>query len=136
MKLPFWKLLKKYVNPFAPNGPFLYSLKTPENITVFWCFQGLEKGCIGNKWIKLIRCELFYLHVKYKEYMAKKWGNINFDGKILKGRFHFLNSIIQSIAITPLWSIDKEVGVAFTCLWKEKLFNKSKILFRATLFIS
>ena len=38
-------------NPFVANAPFLYSLKTPENLTVFWSFQGVEKGCIGNKWV-------------------------------------------------------------------------------------
>ena len=32
------------VNPFVPNAPFLYSL-------VFWCFQVVEKGCIGNEWV-------------------------------------------------------------------------------------
>ena len=37
------------INPFAPNALFLYPLKTSENVTVF-CFQGVEKGCIGNKW--------------------------------------------------------------------------------------
>ena len=37
--------------PFVPNAPFLYSLKKSENFTVFWCFQGLGKGCIGNKWV-------------------------------------------------------------------------------------
>ena len=37
------------VNPFVPNAPFLYPLKTPENRKVFWCFQGVDKGCIGNK---------------------------------------------------------------------------------------
>ena len=41
------------INPFVPNAPFLYPLKTSENPTVFWCFQGLEKGCIGNKWANL-----------------------------------------------------------------------------------
>ena len=35
-----------HVNTFVPNAPFLYPL------TVFWCFQGVEKGCIGNKWVK------------------------------------------------------------------------------------
>ena len=34
---------------FVPNGPFLYSLKISESFTIFWCFQGVEKGCIGNK---------------------------------------------------------------------------------------
>ena len=36
------------INSFVPNTPFLYSLKTSEN-QVFWCFQGVQKGCIGNK---------------------------------------------------------------------------------------
>ena len=39
-------------NPFVPNVPFLYPLKTLENLTAFWCFQGVEKGCIGNKLVK------------------------------------------------------------------------------------
>ena len=43
-----------YVNPIVSNAPFLCLLKTSENPTVFWCFQGAEKGCIENKWVKLI----------------------------------------------------------------------------------
>ena len=40
-------------DPFVPNVQFLYSLKTSEKLTVFWYFQGLEKGCIGtNEWVK------------------------------------------------------------------------------------
>ena len=31
-------------NPFVHNAPFLYPM-------VFWCFQGVEKECIGNKWV-------------------------------------------------------------------------------------
>ena len=30
-------------------------LKTSAGLTVF-CFQGVDKGCIGNKWIKLLDC--------------------------------------------------------------------------------
>ena len=41
------------LNPFVPNAPFLYPLKTSENLTVFLCFQGAEKGCIGNEWVKI-----------------------------------------------------------------------------------
>ena len=41
-----------YLNLFFPNAPFLYPLKTSENRRVFLCFQGVEKECIGNKWIK------------------------------------------------------------------------------------
>ena len=39
-------------NLFAPNASFLYPLKTSENLTVFLCFQGVEKGCIGNECVK------------------------------------------------------------------------------------
>ena len=45
-----------WVNPFVPNAPFLYPLKKSENLTVFWCFQGVEKECIRNKWVK---CRVF-----------------------------------------------------------------------------
>ena len=33
-------------------APFLYPLETSENLTVFWCFQGVEKRWIRNKWVK------------------------------------------------------------------------------------
>ena len=39
------------IKPFIPNATFLYPLKTSENLTIFWCFQGLKKGCIGTKWV-------------------------------------------------------------------------------------
>ena len=38
-------------NPVVSNTLFLYPLKTSENRKVFWCFQGIEKGCIRNKWV-------------------------------------------------------------------------------------
>ena len=40
-------------NPFVPNAPFLYPLKTSEKLSVFLCFQGVEKECIGNNWLKI-----------------------------------------------------------------------------------
>ena len=51
-------LLAAMLNRFVPNASFLYSLKTTENRTVFWCFQGVEKGCIGNKCVKSISGQL------------------------------------------------------------------------------
>ena len=36
-------------NQFVPSAPFLYPLKTSENR------KGVQKGCIGNKWVKLRR---------------------------------------------------------------------------------
>ena len=42
------------VNPFIPTAPFLYPLKTSEKRKVFWCFQWLEKGCIGDEWANVV----------------------------------------------------------------------------------
>ena len=33
----------------------------PMHPSVFWCFQGVEKGCIGNEWVKLIHEEALNL---------------------------------------------------------------------------
>ena len=44
--------VKSIINPFVPYAPFLDPLKTSENRKVF-CFHVLEKGCIGNEWVKL-----------------------------------------------------------------------------------
>ena len=41
------------LNPFVSNTPFLYLLKTSENLTVFWCFQGVEKRCLGKEWVNV-----------------------------------------------------------------------------------
>ena len=41
------------INPFVPNASFLYILKTSKNRKVFWRFQRIENGCIGNKWINI-----------------------------------------------------------------------------------
>ena len=43
------------INPFVPNAPFLYPVKTLENLTVFWCFQGVQEGCIGNEWVNFLK---------------------------------------------------------------------------------
>ena len=37
-----------------PNAPFLYPLKIWENLLVLWCFQRVERGCIRNKWVKVL----------------------------------------------------------------------------------
>ena len=39
------------ISSLVPSAPFLYPLKTSENLTVF-CFRGVEKRCIGNEWVK------------------------------------------------------------------------------------
>ena len=55
MKIEIWRMMCRNVefNPFVPNAPFLYPLKASENRKVFRCFQGVEKGCTGNKWVNI-----------------------------------------------------------------------------------
>ena len=45
-------MLHSSVNPFFPNA-LLYPLKAQKNLQFFRCFQGVEKGCIGNNWVKI-----------------------------------------------------------------------------------
>ena len=50
-----WKHQKTFLSLPQENirkPSFLYPMKTLENLTVFWYFQGEEKGCIGNEWVK------------------------------------------------------------------------------------
>ena len=45
------------MNPFVPNAPFLYPVKTSENLTVFWYFQGVEKWCmVTNGLLNINNC--------------------------------------------------------------------------------
>ena len=46
-------LFVSYFNSFVPNALFLFPLKTPENRKVFWCFQGIEKGRVGNELVNM-----------------------------------------------------------------------------------
>ena len=62
LKFKCWRLIPMFnFNPFIPNVPFFYPLKTSENRKVFWCFQGIQKGCIGNEcvWVKLVSKHVF-----------------------------------------------------------------------------
>ena len=43
-----YNVLTVNANSFVPNAPFLYPVKTSENLTNFCCLQGVEKGCTGN----------------------------------------------------------------------------------------
>ena len=50
-----------YLDPFVPNAPFLYPLKTSENLKVFCSFQGVGKGYIGNEWVKSFQVNIPFL---------------------------------------------------------------------------
>ena len=51
-----------FVNPFAPNAPFLYSLETTENLRFSYVFKGLRKGALGTNGLTATET-LFFLHV-------------------------------------------------------------------------
>ena len=59
------------VNPFVPSVLFLYPLKTSENRKVLWSFQGVEKGCIGNKGVKVFLILFFADPVEVLKMSAK-----------------------------------------------------------------
>ena len=71
-----WK--KVCINPFVPNASFFYHLKTSENVSIFWCFWGVEKGCIWNEWVKYCTCYYFDDIIKLEDFDLD---NILRDGK-------------------------------------------------------
>ena len=61
--LSFLTITQSLLTHLFPMHP-LNPLRTSESLTVFWCFRGVEKGCIGNKWVNTIlyiRIMLFLL---------------------------------------------------------------------------
>ena len=44
------------LNLFKTSVPSLYLLETWKKTEVFWCFQVVQKGRVGLKWIKTIFC--------------------------------------------------------------------------------
>ena len=103
--LSFWAEVSLYliINPFVPNASFLYTLKT---------FQGVEKGCIGNKWVKLNLsialetiiilvgiqfkfCELRILLIISRKVSFEGFGNLNLNICILPQlKQHFDGTIV------------------------------------------
>ena len=83
-------------NPFVPNAPFLNPLEIPENCKVFYCFQKVEKGCTGNKWVNNLNIYKFGLATKDPL-------------KTMKNAFQFISEalfIVKNINFCPgfFWS--------------------------------
>ena len=53
-----------WVNPFFSQCTLSLPQKTWENRKVFWCFQCVEKGCIGNKWVNWMWCADMYSELR------------------------------------------------------------------------
>ena len=74
-------------NSFVSNTLFLYPLKTSENRKVLLCFQGVEKGCIGNKWVKIAKSlQLSFKLVSSICYILPKES----ISKIMNNAFYFI----------------------------------------------
>ena len=73
--------LLKLIHLF-PMHPFSSPLKISENLTVFWCFQGVEKGCIRNKWVNRIYVNSIKVVIMRGNFM--KWNfKIRLEHKLL-----------------------------------------------------
>ena len=83
-------------NPFVPNLPFLYPLKTSEYLTVFWCFQGVEKRCTGNKSVKWLFGQLFRTTSRFRMSLREKCPNTEFF-LVLFSCMRRLNTEIHSV---------------------------------------
>ena len=141
-------------NPFVPNASFLYPLKTEENLTVFWCFQGVEKGCIGNEWVNLVplfsllmtQIKLLFVSiyklVQYYQYLDNH--RRCFVGKGILKKFtiftgkHVLESLFNKVASLEACNfIKKRLHFEYYCQYCEifKITNFDEHL-RATASVS
>ena len=114
-----------YINPFLPKEPFLYPLKTSENRKVFWCFQEVEKGGIGNEWVKSEHSKILRENpVKHLRWIFL-WKNVNgFQLVILAKKLHF--KCLIGFWIRPWDGIEKfYILIVFTeFCWKSDFPQK------------
>ena len=105
--LTFALAIEAFFNPFFPNASFLYPLKQLENRKVFWCFQVVEKGCIGNKWVK--ERELFPQHsmVLLLHEFFEFWFTTCFQ-KIFPSSI-MLSVFFSSLCMSGIWASLKKI---------------------------
>ena len=86
-------------NPCFPNTLFHNPLKTSENRKVFWCFQGVEKGCIGNKWVKYT---YFLVSPKtLKNLLKKQAASFQYNKASKSAETKSLNKLTNSLTTKP-----------------------------------
>ena len=61
-----------------PMHPFSAIWKRQKTL----CFQGVEKGCIGNEWVKLKKSKAFWRYEQYIDWISRK---VNFHKKACTG---------------------------------------------------
>ena len=92
------------VNPFVPNVPFLHPLQTSENRKIFWCFQGVEKGCIRKKWVNQIIVNTAWNVLKHRlslirifSYMENIWYFPVYDSVLIREKTDQRKLVFQII---------------------------------------
>ena len=115
-----------WINSIVPNAPFLYPLNTSENCKVFWCFQRVEKGCIGNEWVNLIQIQATFFQsgavvTKWCKYYHKvgqlrittKWDKVLYKvGQVLQ---------IEATLFQSRTDITKVLNLLLIYLWPQKI---------------
>ena len=89
-------------NPFVPNSPFPYPLKTPKNR------NGVKKGCISNKWVNGTKNSIDNL---IKPHMKCYWlfPNVNAMFNALEHLLIYCLSQIGNRSITH-WDLELSKG--------------------------
>ena len=110
-------------NLFVSNAPFLYPLKT-ENLTVFWCFQGIEKGCIEKKWVKMSET----IHQFKKQYFF--YYVTSFIYKMLKQCERLKNLILMSYLHSSITDVKCFISMIYAALIRviERMKVKSTLI--------
>ena len=112
----------RLINPFVPNAPFLYHLKISENLTVF-CFQGVQKECIGSEWVKPVE-------IKWKINWKRLKTLLTFQSimqlQIIMQQRHILNQYHFSKTLIYEWHL---FMVCITCS-KRKIQNLKNAVVR------
>ena len=90
-----------WINPFVPNAPFLYSLKTLENLKIFSCFQVIENGWIGKEQVKDFLIKPWWIFViAYNCFMRSKITE-NAEKGINENKFFFIDACVW-ISFLPI----------------------------------
>ena len=92
--------------PICSKNSVLYPLKTSENHKVFWYFQGVEKGCFGNKWVKKQPLEVFWKKKVFLKNSNSERCHRCHPWKILVKKFSF--NIVAGSKLSTLLSFFKK----------------------------
>ena len=80
--------MQNHLNPFVHNALFLYPLKTSENLSVFWYFQGVEKGCIGKELVNIQSIYQFSLN-ETRKWVTEVKGKVKMkEVNLVEGGFY------------------------------------------------